>query len=221
MKILVISERNDFRFSSLIRPLEYIGAEIGFTNQVMLEDIKVFSPDIIINNTKKIVPLNSVTIDASNLQDIEPFIDLVALNYSSYSEKLKSDICYIGNVRELEIDVINFIANCDLSVKVFDVQPNGFHFYAGMISGNETMNIYKSSKVCLLNDKYSLYRELDIIACNGKIARTVKDIEEGGYISPKKDTVKNNTNFDRLAQIFKKSGLSKIADKIVSQKGKL
>lgn len=217
MKILAITEDKDNRFFSLLKPIESCEFQIGITEQVDINAINQFRPDIIIHNTNKIIPYQGLKIKI-DLNKVDPFIDIMTKKPVK-EKRFECDFSFIGDLNLIDKELVKFVFNH--KTKIYNNNPNGTAFYAGCINVNDIYSIYASSKGVLFvpGMNFSDQMLLDISYSNSIPVSNVDDAKS--LISGELKFLKKNsvsTNFDAISKILKTSGLEKISKLVLDKK---
>lgn len=236
MKILVYNNNKDFRFLSLTKCLSLLDIELGLIEgTVSKEDIVRFAPDILIHDINSKIKSNEdsfaeIQIDDDVYKKIGPFTSYLS-EFITDDESFTSDISYIGSPDDFGIELYRYF-NEDYNFKLFYENPLPFFSYCGTISKFDIFNAYNKSRVSLVPEKDSGFRELDIIAAGGTPI-VFKNREQ--FHSEIEDSIKNKktidntlrqsvlkekTAFDKMANVLKINGLSAMGAKLKSLKGK-
>lgn len=227
MRILALTNIKDFRFFSLIKPLQFLKSDSGILMSEDPEEIKRFNPDIIIHN------INGFKFDCLttyvDLNSLSPFIDLTVNRTIKPEKYFESDMCYFGEALDFGLGILPLLSK--YRAKFFCHHPSGGVSYSGALNIDDSYKAYKLSKASLIPPNDSGYRELDIIVADGNPVKFVnneqfvEDVESAingkrfTYKS-KSDIINNSTNFDRLSDFLKVTRLSKLAKEVRDNKRK-
>jgi len=96
MKMLVISNRNDFRIQSLINPLRGL-MEIGVMREFSAEGLDSFAPDIVFTDDMQRAPDG---FDLSKVNELPAFIDLLQYAEPVKESRYVSDFSYVGDIAD-------------------------------------------------------------------------------------------------------------------------
>jgi hypothetical protein len=235
MKILIYTHKPNFIFNNLVQPLINIGNNnyiVGHAaGQISEDDIKNFSPDIIIHNIEgvKDFPVDGLSCISIpiNEQDcrLESFVTLDEFE-SNNPKKYESDAVYIGDPSVFGDNLFK-LSHADFLFKFLHPKPAFICGYAGACNLKDRLKFYRYSKACIITPEDN-GRKFDILYAGGNPVINDENLIENiqAAINGKKFTVdidreevlNNHTNYDMIRQIFKTVGLTKIAKDIESAK---
>lgn len=216
MKILVITDKNDYRVKTILSPINSIG-EVYFIKDKDDEVIKNFSPDIIFSK--------SIGEPLSLIEEMPPCLNLDIYKKPSVKEKYKCDVAYVGNPYDMDSSLLDLFS-LGHSVRVFFHTPCITPIYAGVTDASDIVNIYHNAKFCPINKNDFGYREIDILASEGNPIIYTDKLSFIKKIRNKPDKPKSkvdeilskNTNFDRIALVLRKLNFNKEANLIMEKK---
>lgn len=216
MKILVITDKNDFRIKTILNPINSIG-EVAFIRNKDDEVIKNFSPDIIFSKT--------IGEPLSLIEEMPPCLNLEIYKKPSVKDKYKCDVAYLGNPYDMDSSLLDLFS-LGYSVRAFFHSPCATPIYAGMIDGSDIIDTYYNAKFCPIPKDDFGYREIDILAAEGNPIIFADKLSFIKKIRNKSDKPKSkvdeilskNTNFDRIALILRKLNFNKEANLIMEKK---
>lgn len=214
------------------------------------EAIDEFKPDIIIHDIPNVdsfphnnnfISININELDGKNcfsLENpqsknyIEPFVTIRPIKEDP--RKYESDIVYIGNPSVFGKDLLSNIILLNYRFKFFTDQFLNVLGYCGCCHPGDYFTFYKYSKACIVMDN-DIYRTMDILAAGGNPIvykgndDTFLDKLKEAVVNNKKYTIdgidresvlSKNTNYDRIATILQKVGLSKLKNEVLKEKKK-
>jgi hypothetical protein len=193
-------------------------------------------------NNKSVISININELDGKNCFSLEntqsknyipPFVTIRRIKEDQ--RKYESDIVYIGNPSVFGKDVLSKIGLLNYKFKFFTDQVLNILGYCGCCHPEDYFTFYKYSKACIVMNG-DIHRTMDILAADGNPV-VYKENDDTFFDRLKEAVVNNqkytldtidrqtvlskNTNYDRIATVLQKVGLSKLKNEVLKQKRKV
>lgn len=167
MKILILTDKNDMFYHTLVESLNNIEATVGHaTIDIQEPDMEEFDPDLIIHNSESLdvvnyknavsVGINEVSSpncfsyrDESSENYLKPFIKLS--NEELNDVRYKSDMVYVGSPSLLPDCVSKFQIDPDIDFKIIHNNSIPITNYCGACRFENYKKFFKMSKCTLIN----------------------------------------------------------------------
>ena len=223
MRILINIDKADFRFINLVKPLEKLDVSLGVvTGKLDRSIVDRFNPDIVVHNSPSFnMNCANIAVNDITYATLGPFTNIPD---SKEDPLFSSDVCYIGDVKDFGSELFELMDRYDF--KLFSHVAYSFPSYCGNLIQEDTGNAYRNSKVSIIPSSDFGYREMDIVISDGNPVKFknrdqfLSDVHDGvngkrfSSKYTKEQILQNHTNFDKLSEVFKNSGLNQLALKV-------
>ncbi len=223
MKILIVSNVDDFRLNMLTKAIRTVG-EVGVMYKYDPISLVQYKADIVITDLLK-VPHDTI-FKLADLDKFGPFIDLTEYKEPSKKTEYECDMVYLGDIKEFPAIIELYRKGHNL--RYYFSTPSGLACYGGNIPMSFSFDLYHNAKVSPIPAGDQGFRELDIVLAEGNPVKESKDFERDiqaalkGRRLPskysKKKILASMTNFDIASQIMVDVGKYKLSNTIKEKK---
>lgn len=205
MKVLIVSNTNDFRLNLLAKAIRTVG-EVGFMHKYNPQSLIEYAPDFVISD----IPVNhNHVFGLDKLDSLGPFIDLTEFKEPKVNPDYVCDAVYLGDIKEFtELLEIHKRGH---SLRYYFTNPSGLSCYAGNILMSESFELYRNALASPIPKNDIGFREMDIVVSRGNPVRyssnVIEDIEKAingkkfNSQYSRKKILETSTNFDKVIQI--------------------
>lgn len=222
MKVLIVSNTNDFRINLLTKAMRTVG-EVGFMHKYNPQSLIEYSPDFVISD----IPVNhNHVFKLDKLDSLGPFIDLTEFKEPQINSDYVCDAVYLGDIKEFQ-ELLN-IHKRGYSLRYYFTNPSGLSCYAGNIVMSKSFELYRNALASPIPKDDIGFREMDIVVSRGNPVRyspniiedIVKAIDGKKFTSQysRKKILETSTNFDKAIEIVISLGKYRLVQALKEKK---
>ncbi len=223
MKILIVSNADDFRLNMLTKAIRSVG-EVGVMHKYDPISMVQYKPDVVITDLPKVS--HDTVFKLSDIDNFGPFVDLTEYKPPVKRSEYQCDLVYLGDIKEFPA-LIELYRNGH-NLRYYFSTPSGLACYAGNIPMSFGFDLYHNARVSPIPANDQGFRELDVILADGNPVRESKDFERDVQVAlkgkrlpqkySKKKILSSMTNFDVASQIMIKVGKYKFSNALKEKK---